>query len=242
MTDLEAQLVVARSDCRTLADAFRHAYHLELGYGVGSPSIDSRVAGSPEPPAPTGDTPPLAAAVSRSLHHLAWCHRWYGELGHTVWPPRTLCRNCTLDHTCDRTRPVPLVEALEGVYRADLLLAELQRGLPVVGQQEADVVGRITAHASSALGVLPESLWRSWDGTPVNPDMHRCPGVADVACNRWIAWEEVRCERCGERAKFAADPNGYLNTAPVCVDCGRDVQDRGTRCWGCRKARSRTSV
>lgn len=242
MSDLEAQLAIARDDMRTLADAYRHAWSLDEGYGVGSPGVGSRVTGSPRAPSPTGDTPPIAAAVSRSLHHLAWCHHWYGEVGQTVWPVTALCRTCTLDHVCDRHRPVTLTEALEGVVTADLVLAELQRNLPVVGEQEAGVVERVATHACSALGVLPESLWRAWDGTPVTPDLHQCTGVADMGCGRWIPWEEARCERCGERAKFAADPKGYLSSAPVCVECGRDVQDRGSRCWACRQARHRASV
>lgn len=240
--DLEAQLTIARSDCRTLADAYRHAYALDEGYGVGSVRVGARVTASPTADGPTGDTPPLAAAVSRSLHHLAWCHHWYGEVGTTVWPSSTLCRTCTLDHVCERHRPVPLAEALQGVFLADLVLAELQRSLPVVGEQEAGVVDRVTSHASSALGVLPESLWRPWDGQAVTPDLHACPGVPGAPCGRWIAWEEVRCDTCGERAKFVADPSGYVSSAPVCVECGDAIQDRGSRCWRCRQARHRASA
>lgn len=237
MSDLEAQLVLARDDMRRLADALRLAFDLDLGYGPGAQSYEPRVSVSHDasPVLSDGSSPTIAAAVRLSLQHLAKAHWWYGELpdGQTVWPVEAL-----------EQRDVSLPEILYGVATLDLVLAELQRTRATfVSVQESAYALAVANHASEALRALPDHLWRHPpEGLAAHPDERRCPGVGPAKCGKWIPWAAKRCNDCQQRAEFLANPDAYLHTAPVCVDCGRDVQDRGSRCWKCRQARHRASV
>lgn len=154
MTDLDAQLTIARDDMRKLADAYRLAFDLDLGYGVSAQSYEPRVTttDTESPVLSDGTSPTIAAAVRMSLQHLAKAHWWYGELpdGHTVWPLEPL-----------EKRDVSLTEALEGVAKCDLILAELQRTRDTfVSVQESAYALAVANHASEALHALPGLLWR----------------------------------------------------------------------------------
>lgn len=154
MTDLEAQLTIARDDMRKLADAFKLAFDLDLGYGVSAQSYEPRVttSDSESPVLSDGTSPTIAAAVRQSLQHLAKAHWWYGELpdGHTVWPLEPL-----------EKRDVSLTEALEGVTLMAIILAVLQQHRDTfVSVQESAYALAVANHASEALHALPGHLWK----------------------------------------------------------------------------------
>ena len=211
MTDLSVALTVARSNVQTFAEALSFFDADELD-PFPSPSLTPPVSGTRDPQAPyTGDAG-LRAHVIAALRE---CHFAAIALCEIDW----LTDPQPYDEAPGPHRALPpLPEAHAHLRHLDASLGEVQRFIHGLSQDHAGAALR-----ACELLTNPEVSHRSWD-----------------ALARRRRMQCLRCDRPAGRAELCQQcDTGKRPCVGISEPCGRDVQDRGSRCYACRKRLSK---
>lgn len=250
MTDLQATVSTARSNLRTIWSAHAEAIRINLDYGPGAWKAD----GMPHhrnPPAEGSilhyrgqdvTKTDLSAAYDASVRQLAEALVPASEIS---WIDDGVSQGSVLPRNQSHI-PLSTAQSIGRLVNYSLIttqevLAEAADSLTLeVREADAMYIEQVCEQVLASLLCLPDDLVteRPRSTKVDHPSHKRCAN-----CKRWVPWGVNRCTPCQEHivGQLHADRDQRQH-APVlarCVDCAQAVQDRGQRCWACRKRRER---
>lgn len=218
MSDLSSQLTVARAVVQTFNEGLSLFTDDDLHQLPGSSSAASqRVSGTSTPSAPYNGDQGLPGHVLRALRQAHLC-------------AIALCAIPAVDD------PLPWAEAPQPERTVLPALADIHAHLDHLdhGLQQVQhaIHGMDFAARVQALVACEQVLWDAGD----LPHLRR---INHPRWDRYARRARMQCSSCWRLAGRAELCQHCMGDVTACKDCGRDVQDRGTRCYACRKRLSR---